>query len=96
VINKSGVSVSLEEHLPIYLSLNSFIHCRHPVRVSLQPCGYPCIGSVRGSFSAACPCAPCTAVLPPVHPYCPVTVSFDLGSLSVVCLEFARLDASYT
>jgi len=94
VLNKSGVSVSLEEHLPISLFLYSFSHCLPTVRAGSQPCGYPCEASARNSFPAAKPCTPlhCRAAT-----RVPVTARFsffDLGSLSVVYLEFARLDTS--
>ena len=62
MLNKSGVSISLGDHLPISFFIYSL-------------------------FSL-------TAVLPPVCTLLPVCFLFDLGSLSVVYLEFARLDTS--
>ena len=51
MINKSGVSVSLEEHLPIYFFLLTF-HSLSTDRAYLaQPCSQPFAVSIQGSSS---------------------------------------------
>jgi len=89
---KSGVSIALEEHLPIYLfsALNSILpaaraplHSRAVDRVSFRP--------PFNSYKLPM-CTPCTPVLQPVHYYCPAT-PFDLGSFE--CGVFGVCNARY-
>ena len=60
MFNKSGVFVSLEEYLRIYLSLYLIQSLSLSRACFAQSCDRLCVVSVRGQFPTICLCAPYT------------------------------------
>ena len=93
MLKKSGVSVSLEDHLPILLVTQHF----HSLPACVCPSSYAFTRAEFLPWALFLQPNRASSALPgyiQCSPFCPVTLFFNLGSLSVVYLEFARLDTS--